>query len=179
MSARFPCARCGRALTRRPPRAHRPRHIACPRCQYMMYDYPRAAAGVLVVRDDGVLLLRRAHPPAVGRLDIPGGFLEPNESIEFAARRELREETGLVLGPLTSLGMWWDTYALRGFGRFPTMNFYFAGRWRRGAPVAADDAASAAWVPFRALPRLRRHFAWRHMSSVLAAARAWARGARA
>jgi len=175
MSAGFPCLRCGRTLRRRPATTKRPVHITCPRCRYMIYDYPRSAAGVVVVKDEAVLLLRRAQPPHVGRIDIPGGFIEAGESIEGAARRELREETGLTLGPLVTLGFYWDHYTLPGFGRFPSMNFYFIGRWRRGVPVGGDDAASAEWVPFSRLAALRREFAWTHMAAVLRDARRWAR----
>lgn len=141
-----------------------------------MYDYPRPACGVLVARDDRVLLLRRAAPPRIGAVDIPGGFLEAGEGLERAARRELREETGLTVGPLAYLGMYWDTYSLRGFGRFPTLNVYFAARYRRGRAVGADDAASAEWVELSSLPRLRRHFAWAHMPRVLADFARWCAG---
>lgn len=140
----------------------------------MIYDYPRAAAGLLVVKVDRVLLLERAHEPRVGFLDVPGGFIEAGESIEGAARRELQEETGLTLGRVESLGFYWDTYFIRGFGRFPVMNFYFVGRWRRGEPVAADDAASAAWVPLASLARRRKRFAWAHMTPLLRDLRRWA-----
>jgi ADP-ribose pyrophosphatase YjhB (NUDIX family) len=141
----------------------------------MIYDYPRAAAGMLVVKGDRVLLLERAHAPRAGFLDVPGGFMEAGETIEGAARRELREETGLTLGRVESLGFYWDTYFIRGFGRFPVMNFYFVGRWRRGEPKAADDAASAAWVPLGSLPRLEKRFAWAHMTPLLEDLRRWAR----
>ena len=141
----------------------------------MLYDYPRAAAGVLVVKRGHVLLLERAHAPRVGYLDAPGGFIEAGEAIEGAARRELQEETGLTLGRVDTLGFYWDTYFIRGFGRFPVMNFYFAGRWRRGEARAADDAASAAWVSLGSLPRLRKRFAWAHMTPLLRDLARWDR----
>jgi ADP-ribose pyrophosphatase YjhB (NUDIX family) len=175
MSATFPCLRCGRPVSRRPATRTRPKHIECPRCRYVIYDYPRTAAGVLVVKGDSVLLLRRAHRPRIGYLDVPGGFLEANESIEGGARRELREETGLTMGPLSLLAFYWDEYSLRGFGRFPTMNWYYVGRWRRGAAVAADDAASAEWIPLARLASLRSRFSWKHMPALFRDLHAWAR----
>lgn len=141
----------------------------------MLYDYPRTACGLLVVRDDRLLLLERAHPPRIGCLDVPGGFLEAGESFEANARRELREETGLSLGRVDLLGQYWDTYFIKGFGRFPVLNVYFIGHWRRGEPRASDDAASAAWVPMTRLARLRSRFAWTHMRPLLRDGARWAR----
>ncbi len=181
MKPAFPCARCGRPLRRQPPSATRPRRIACPRCRYLIYDYPRSAAGVLVVRDADVLLLRRAHAPRIGYLDVPGGFMEANESVEQAARRELSEETGVTLGRLEPLGFYWDTYALRGFGRFPTMNWYFVGYWghwghgRAREPVAADDAAAIEWVPLARLGAWKPRYSWRHMTTLFTDLKRWVR----
>ncbi len=176
MSPGFPCARCGRTLERLRATTMRPVAIACPRCRFLMYDYPRPACGVLVMRGDTVLLLRRASPPRIGCVDIPGGFLEAGEGLEQAARRELNEETGLRVGPLVHLGLYWDTYQLKGFGRFPTMNVYFAAEYRRGTAVGADDAASAEWVPMASLPKLRLRFAWAHMADVFADLKRWRAG---
>jgi 8-oxo-dGTP diphosphatase len=175
VTAAFPCARCGRPVTRRPASRTRPRRIACPRCGYLMYDYPRPCAGMLVVKGDAVLLLRRAHAPRIGGIDVPGGFLEAGESLESCARRELREETGLTVGRVEPLSFHWDEYSLRGFGRFPTMNWYFVADWRRGEPAGADDAASAEWVPLAKLASLHRRFSWSHMQPLFAELRAWMR----
>jgi 8-oxo-dGTP diphosphatase len=161
----FPCARCGRPIRRvtRPTR----RELACPRCRYLIYDYPRACAGVIVHRGADLLVLRRAHRPKRGWLDLPGGFVEADESLESAARRELLEETGLRVGALSWLGFYWDRYYLAGFGRFPTMNFYWLARWKSGTPRAADDAASAEWLPLATLGRPGARLAWTHMRDVL------------
>ena len=141
----------------------------------MLYDYPRSACGMLVVKQDRVLMLERAHRPRLGYLDSPGGFIEPGEDLEAAARRELLEETGLRVGRADWLGFYWDTYFIRGFGRFPVMNFYGVARWKRGEPGAADDAASAAWVPLGTLPRLRKRFAWAHMTPLMRDLAKWAK----
>jgi 8-oxo-dGTP diphosphatase len=149
----------------------RPRRIHCARCGYLIYDYPRPCAGVIVMKGDDVLVLRRGDPPRKGWLDTPGGFIDANESIEGAARRELKEETGLTVGRVEPLGMYWDRYHLHGFGYIPTMNFYFLARWRSGVPVPSDDAASAEWMPLSKLGRPGARLAWRHMGQVLSEVR--------
>lgn len=121
---------------------------------------------MLVIKRGAVLVLRRGHAPKRGHLDIPGGFVDANESLEVAARRELREETGLTVGRVEYLDYYWDLYYLRGFGYFPTMNFYYVARWRSGEPRAADDAASAEWVPLARLGRRGDREAWKHMTRV-------------
>src|SRR5260370_25359895 len=79
------------------------------------YDYPRPAVTVdlaafaLFRTDLRVLMIRRKKEPFAGRWALPGGFLEIDEPIEAAARRELREETGLdVTGPGAMIGVFVD-----------------------------------------------------------------------
>ncbi len=162
-----PCPRCGHPVgrTARAP-GGRPRRLACPRCRYLLVDYPRPCAGMIVLRGGDALLLRRAHIPRKGCLDVPGGFMDEGEGIEHAARRELKEETGLVVGRVRPLGFYWDRYYIRGFGWIPTMNFYFLARWRGGEPRAADDAASAEWVPLARLGGRDARYAWKHMRAL-------------
>jgi 8-oxo-dGTP diphosphatase len=141
--------------------------IHCPRCRYMMYDYPRPCAGFLVTRGDDVLVLRRGHAPRKGMLDVPGGFIDAGEDIEAAARRELFEETGLRVRAARSFGVYQDRYYLRGFGWFPTMSFYYIAEWHRGTPVAGDDAAACEWIPIARLGGQKNRFAWTHMHALV------------
>jgi len=63
-------------------------------------EYAIGAVGVVLVRDDKILLVKRGSPPAIGKWSLPGGVIEPGERIDEAARRELWEETGLRARPL-------------------------------------------------------------------------------
>jgi ADP-ribose pyrophosphatase YjhB (NUDIX family) len=71
----------------------------CARCGEIAYHNPRVLVSTIVASDDRVLLCRRASPPAAGRWVLPGGFMESNETLEEAAARETREETGVRLDP--------------------------------------------------------------------------------
>jgi 8-oxo-dGTP diphosphatase len=68
---------------------------------------PLIGAGVVVLDPAGqrVLLIRRARPPRAGQWSIPGGLVELGETVEAAARREVLEETGIVLGALHLLAV--------------------------------------------------------------------------
>ncbi len=61
---------------------------------------PIVGVGALVMKDQRVLLVRRAAPPEAGKWALPGGKVELGEGVLEAARRELIEETGLDCEPL-------------------------------------------------------------------------------
>jgi len=113
------------------------------------YDFPRPAltVDVAVVTEQvrpRVLLIRRKHEPFAGMWAFPGGFVDEGETLEQAARRELQEETGLLVTKLSQL------YAAGDPGRDPrgwTVSVLFLARVKpKGAKaVAADDAAEVEW----------------------------------
>ena len=61
---------------------------------------PIVGIGIVVIKGNTVLLVRRGKPPNIGAWTLPGGAQELGETTEDAARRELLEETGLEVGPL-------------------------------------------------------------------------------
>lgn len=109
------------------------------------------AADVVVVADSpepSVLLIRRRNPPLGWA--IPGGFVEPDEDLIDAARRELFEETGLAPPELEQLAT---------FGhpnrdpRGRTISVVYGARLQHAElPTAGDDASAARWFPLTTLP---------------------------
>lgn len=65
----------------------------------MTWRNPTPVAVVLVPIDGQILLVRRNIPPAVGKLALPGGYVDFAETWQEACARELREETGVVIPP--------------------------------------------------------------------------------
>ncbi len=85
--ARF-CPRCGAT-----PEVDFPRSLHCASCGYAAFFNPKPVACAIPREPDGrVWLLRRGFDPAAGRWTFPGGFVDLGESVEQAARREVREE---------------------------------------------------------------------------------------
>ena len=104
---------------------------------------------VILTMSEGVLhavLVRRGEAPFEGMWAIPGGFKRPTETLDEAAKRELREETGVDgASLLTQFGAYGDP------GRDPRMNVvtvaYLAVLRDVGEVVAGTDAAAAALTP--------------------------------
>ncbi|MDR2176810.1 MAG: NUDIX domain-containing protein [Treponema sp.] len=68
--------------------------FSCPVCGFVYYHNTAAATGCVIRSRRGILLLTRGKEPAKGKLDIPGGFVDPGEGALDGLRRELREEIG-------------------------------------------------------------------------------------
>ena len=109
---------------------------------------------IFTIRDDAlqVLLVRRGIPPFEGAWAIPGGFVLPNESLDDAARRELREETGVEDVFLEQLYTFGDP-ARDPRGRVITVAYYALMSPDRAPPLAGSDAAEARWWPADRAPR--------------------------
>lgn len=91
------CGSCGGPLQHRVPELDtRPRPV-CTVCGEIVYGGPAVLVTTLVIAEDSLLLIRRGTRPYVNKWAPRGGFVETGESLENAAVRELREETGLEL----------------------------------------------------------------------------------
>ncbi|GIF67108.1 NUDIX hydrolase [Asanoa ishikariensis] len=86
------CSFCGAAYAQ-----DQPWPRVCAACGQTTYRNPVPVAVAVLPVDDGVLVIRRAIPPRVGLLALPGGFVDHGESWQRAVTRELFEETGIVV----------------------------------------------------------------------------------
>lgn len=122
------------------------------------YDYPRPAVTVDVVivtkeKRPRVLLIRRKHPPYAGMWAIPGGFVDMEENLEAAARRELFEETGVGPLKLEQLHTFGDPKR-DPRGRTISVAYLAQVNSRKLKPMAADDAEEVGWHDLQHPPPL-------------------------
>lgn len=95
------CPKCGSAEFNKSGE----RSLKCAGCGFHFFINSAAAVAALVTDDKGKLMLvTRGVEPNYGKLDLPGGFIDPMESAEDAVRRELKEELGLKVKALKYLG---------------------------------------------------------------------------
>ncbi len=109
----------------------------------MTYEKPAVTADCVVFDDrDRLLLIRRRHQPFAGQFALPGGFVDPGETTEDAARRELLEETGLQARDLRLLGVYSKP------GRDPrgwTISIAYLVTAFDGEAQAGDDATEVSF----------------------------------
>jgi 8-oxo-dGTP diphosphatase len=109
----------------------------------------RVAAGAAIFRGDQILLLHRSPQASnPGAWDLPGGHVEPGETLGRAARREVREETGfdVRIGPLFHAEVF-RTFSKRGKIR-PTVGVYFhcQAPIRKAPSLDRQEHTEFAWV---------------------------------
>jgi len=97
------CPICGKPLHKSIIGDH-PRSV-CPDCSYVHWGNFSLGVGGVLWHNDKVLLVQRGHNPGKGMWTIPGGYVDQEETIEEAIRREIKEETGIIAKPLSIIGL--------------------------------------------------------------------------
>jgi ADP-ribose pyrophosphatase len=118
-------------------------------------DHPRVAVGAIVIKDDRVLLVKRSRPPGEGLWAIPGGRVELGETLQQAAEREIKEETGLTIQARDIV----YTFEViepddAGRPRFHYVIVDLMAEYVKGELSPSDDASEARWVSSQELGRL-------------------------
>jgi len=142
------CPDCGEPLPHPDDPPERVVAQQCTGCGAVHFRNAKPSAGAVIVRDGKVLLGRRAHEPARGHWDIPGGFLDPWEHPAAGAVREVGEETGLVVALKGVLDLIIDTY----LGRHYVLTIYYLAEVIGGQERAGDDLGELRWCGPDELP---------------------------
>ena len=128
-------------------------------------DRPVVGIGVVVWRDDKILLIKRGNPPRAGEWGLPGGMQKLGETIMEAALREVREETGLDVSPLGIVT------ALDGITRDKAgkVEYHYtiidvAAHSPEGKAKAGDDATEVRWVTLDEVEELCK---WKEVARVV------------
>jgi 8-oxo-dGTP diphosphatase len=118
-------------------------------------DNPQVAVGAIVMRGNRVLLVKRSQPPGKGLWAIPGGRVELGETLQEAAEREVREETGITIragNPVYAFDLIdWDD---AGRIRFHYVIVDLMADYVGGKPNPGDDASEARWATSQELEEL-------------------------
>ncbi len=123
------------------------------------YKYPRPAytADCMVLtkrsKNAEILLIKRKNKPFKDYWALPGGYTDINETSYDAAKRELFEETGIVVNELTEFGVF-DTLGRDPRGRTVTVVYYIFKKDVSNKMTAGDDAAEVQLFPIKNLPEL-------------------------
>ncbi|MBY4606823.1 NUDIX domain-containing protein [Rhizobium sp. 9T] len=115
------------------------------------HDFPGLGVGLVILRDDRILLYRRVNPPEAGYWNIVGGKVDHMEPAEEAARREAEEETGLKIGRIERIAV---TEQILDADRQHWMSILYLARDVEGEPqlTEPDKLSDFGWFALTDLP---------------------------
>jgi len=128
------CPKCGGGLELRDLKEGEPARSVCGACGHVLYANPKLAACTISMVDGGIVLLRRAIAPSLGKWVFPGGFVDRGEPITDAAVRETAEEVKLKVSLLGIL----DAYS---FAPYEVVVVVYAADVVNGTPQVGDEAS--------------------------------------
>ena len=134
------CPKCGRKTL-----AGDRRRISCSACGFVFYFNAASAVAGIIQKDDTILLTIRGKEPEKGKLDLPGGFVDHDETAEKALQREIREELNLDIADMQFLGSFPNQYLYKEI-TYPVLDFFFTCRAVNFQDVKPqDDVADFAF----------------------------------
>lgn len=129
---------------------HGKRELVCASCGFVFWVNAKPTASVVLIRNDQVLLTKRSITPYKGWWDIPGGFLDADETPVAGLQREMREELDIRILQPRLLGIYTGIYPSRPLQ--PTCNIFYYAKNFRGTLQPQDDVVDYQWFPLRRLP---------------------------
>ena len=139
-------------------------HHRCVECDRIIYSDPKVAVAAIIPIDGGIVLLKRAIEPQIGKWSFPSGYVDRGEKLERALEREVLEECGLVVRVEWLVGVYSEA------GQAVVLVVYHADVVS-GALVAGDETSEARVFGVDAMPEL----AFEHDDRIV---REWVEGLR-
>ncbi|OGF62491.1 hypothetical protein A3C77_01710 [Candidatus Giovannonibacteria bacterium RIFCSPHIGHO2_02_FULL_45_13] len=118
-------------------------------CELCGFENPKPTATAVVIRDQKLLVAKRAEEPFKGEWDFIGGYLNKNETPKDALKREIKEELG-VNSLLTYLGAFSGTAKYKNFD-FPVLSFAYLTELVGDIKLNKAENSEISWVPFSEL----------------------------
>lgn len=120
----------------------------CEACGFIYYFNPSSATVAVIINESNeIMVATRAHEPAKGTYDLPGGFVDMDETAEEAVIREVKEETGLQVLSVRYLFSIPNLYVYSGF-EVETTDLFFLCKVEKNIQFAAhDDVAELKFLP--------------------------------
>lgn len=127
--------------------------FVCAKCTYEHYINPAPCVGILLHDEKGRILLgRRKYAPYKGTWDTIGGFIDPDESLEAAARREAEEELGIAITDVSYIASITDVYPWHDIA-VPILTFLVEAKAEKiDAIIPSDDVAELKFFAAEMLP---------------------------
>lgn len=123
--------------------------LHCSDCDFVLYHNIAAAVAIIFTYQDKILFTQRNVDPDKGKLDLPGGFIDPNETAEEAACREINEELGLTITPtdLTYITTAPNNYLYRNVP-YRTMDIFYECELKSEviSIKAPDEIKALTWI---------------------------------
>lgn len=141
------CLKCGNKLTSK--KKEGIERWMCEACGWTYYNNPRPCVTAVIGQDGRVLLTCRAVEPGMGKWDLPGGFMEPDEHPENALAREVCEELGCGLKSTDLLGFYPDVY---GHDGIPILNIAFCCQTEGDITPCTKEFQEIRWFGLDELP---------------------------
>lgn len=121
------------------------KQFRCPDCGWEFYQNTAAAVIAVLTHEGRIPCIVRGREPGLGKLDLPGGFVDFLESAEAALEREVFEETGIRVSRFTYLGSGHNVYPYKGITYHSCDLMYHAELEDANTTLCQDEATGITW----------------------------------